>query len=131
VSKAKKQVALEEPAGDVDNDAPDIPPALSEHEWAQWRAHRLNPVTMRVEASGFPTPPATLVKLIALMNDQLHDEDPRKLTRADAAMLRRAAEVIGAIESDDEATTRANGELFSQLHEHADVIESFLEPEST
>lgn len=113
----------------TDDDAPDIPPALSEQGWAAWRSERLNPVTMMREVSSSPPLADNLVTTIAIANAQLHDEDPRKLTREDAALLRRAAEIIGAIESDDEATQLANGDVFTRLHEHADVIESYVEPE--
>lgn len=120
---------------DSGDDAPDIPPVLSESEWLMWRHQRLSPVTMMREVSAFPPNPDNLCKTIAIANDQLHDEDPRKVFRREAiALLRLAAQSIdeGAPipEKEDDEAVRKRGELYSQLFELADAIESYLPKES-
>ncbi len=148
MSKTKKQAPPAEPETDEPEldealyDAPDIPPALSENEWAQWRAHRLNPVTMMVEATAFPTPPETLVKIIALAFGQLHDDDVRKIIRREhVTLLRALASRIGdepipaagnLLDPDDDSQVKAMkraSEEMGQLDELADAIESYLEPD--
>lgn len=136
MSKPKKQAV---DAVVETDDQPDIPPALSDHEWSQWRAHRLNPVTMMVEASAFPPPSTNLVKIIALANDQLHDEDPRKLRREHVKILR---EVIQKIDSDPVKVpsgqvgfttddVQPDIDRIDVLHELAEAIESYLSPEAS
>jgi hypothetical protein len=113
---------------DGTDESPDIAPALSDHEWAVWRGQRINPVTMLREVSGFAPNPDNLWKTIAITNDQLHEEDPRKFTRLDAEMLRKAAACVAAAQSEskDDEQSADLGELFSELHEFADVITSLL-----
>lgn len=128
MSKRKSQ----KPVIDHDDELPDIPPALSDYEWAAWRGQRLNPVTMMREVSGLAPIADNLWKSIAITNDQLHEEDPRKFTRREVAMLRIAAAAaqIAQGEGQGQADFEAYGELYSQLHEFADVIESLLPKET-
>lgn len=83
-----------------------------------------------------------LAALIALANAALHDEDPRKLRHWSVFVLRGAAkwidehmskevgefeEVTGSPTIDSKRFVPS--ELFSELHELADVIESYLPKE--
>lgn len=110
------------------DDAPDIAPALSDHEWAAWRGQRVNPVTMQREVSGFAPNPDNLWKTIAITNDQFHDEDPRKFCLRTIGMLQEAAMAVEATQGTetDIEKVRALGNLFSELHELSDVIASLL-----
>lgn len=117
--------------GTTIDDAPDIPPALSSHEWAAWRGQRVNPVTMQREVSAFAPNPDNLWKTIAIANDQLHDEDPRKMLPRTVDMLRDAAKLIAIAQEDatDDDHRATLGTLYSELHEFADVIASLLPQE--
>ena len=112
----------------------DIPPALTPNEWANITKLTADALRRYVDLSQEVGRPHAA---IAILNDELHDEDPRKLTRAHVALLRRAAELIGrpsalrqfAAPSDAAPTVAAvvaQGEFYSQLLELADVIESYL-----
>lgn len=132
MSKRKTHAAGAPPVVERDDESSDIVPALSSHEWAAWRGQRVNPVTMMREVSAHRPIADTLWKSIAITNDQLHDEDPRKFTRQEVAMLRAAATAaeIAEREQSDPAKSDAYGELYSKLHEFADVIESLLPMET-
>lgn len=117
----------------------DIPPALTPNEWANVAKLAADALRRYVDLSQEVGRPHAA---IAILNDELHDEDPRKLTRETAAAIRRAAEMIGAPSmlryfagASDTAPTvaavTAQGELYSQLLELADVIESYLAPRDT
>lgn len=121
MSKSKPAPA---PAAETSSD---IPAALSAAEWHAWRTERLNPVTLMREVSAFAPNPDALWKAIAIANDQLHDEDPRKLTHDVVTALRAAAEALPE-EGYNEA--RGASTKYSRLHDLADVIESLLPPEA-
>jgi hypothetical protein len=126
--KSVSQATMDDRNAAVDEASSDIAPALSEHEWTVWRGQRINPVTMLREVSGFAPNADNLWKTIAITNDQLHDDDPRKFTRRWPQLLRQAAAAVGiaqAAETDD-WQKNALGELYSELHESADVIASLL-----
>lgn len=83
---AKAESIIREMIDEPDDDEPDIPPALSEVDWAQ-----------------IPDAESALVMLnddrdvpavIALANAALHDEDPRKIRREHVELLRKAAALI-------------------------------------
>ena len=106
----------------------DIPAALSTIEWHAWRTERLNPVTMMRDVSTFAPNPDVLCKAIAIANDQLHDDDPRKLTADVVIALRAAADALPQ-EGYNEATGAQT--KYSRLHDLADVIESYLPGDAT
>lgn len=126
MSKRKSQPAS---VDRVEDESSDIAPALSEHEWAAWRGQRLNPVTMQREVSAFAPLADNLWKTIAVANDQLDDEDPRKLCLRTIGMLQEAAMAVEALQKTepDIEKVKALGALFSDLHEFSDVIESLLD----
>jgi hypothetical protein len=123
----------------IAEDASDIPPALSDGEWGMWRHQRVNPVTMQREVSTHPPIADNLVKTIAIANDQLHAQDPRKLTRDTVGVLRRAAALADlktpeiTDENKDDPDTICSledySDLFMELHALADVVESIMPPE--
>lgn len=140
MSKAKRTTTLTDQSGNgrdasqtdpdaqptVVDESTDIPAALSPAEWHAWRTERLNPVTLMREVSAFAPNPDALWKAIAIANDQLHDDDPRKLTHDVVTALRAAAEALPE-EGYNEATGAST--KYSRLHELADVIESLLLPD--
>ena len=101
----------------------DIPPALSPEEWQQ-RATTDRAVGMHVNDFGFVVSGSRLgshavvvgrdvSEVIALANDAMNDEDPRKFTWAQVGRLRGIADTLG----DDGAEF---------LHDLADVVSSYL-----
>jgi hypothetical protein len=94
---------------------------------------------MQREVSTHPPIADNLVKTIAIANDQLHAQDPRKLTRDTVGVLRRAAALadlktpeITDENKDDPDTIRSledYSDLFMELHALADVVESIMPPE--
>lgn len=136
MSKAKK-ATMPDALSVATDDTPDIAPALSEQEWHAWRTHRLNPVTMLCEVGMFAPNADNLVKTIAIAFDQIHDEDARKIVRPETiTMLRLSAKSLEWLGTADLATTpdedaiQKRAELFSQLHELADALQSYLSPEA-
>lgn len=116
------------------DDQPDIRPALSQFEWRDWRTQRLNPVTMLREVSAFPANADNLVKTIAISNDQLHNEDPRKFRRDQVRVLREVIEMIDSaparVPAGQLGTTiddiQPDLDRMDVLHELAEAIESYL-----
>lgn len=116
----------------------DIRPALDVAEWLLWRSQRINPVTMMREIGMMPPAPDNLVKTIAIANDQLHDDDPRKFRLDHVELLLSAAQFIdqntpelkgdGSDEPLTVETVRIRGEAVSALDELAQIIDRLLPP---
>jgi hypothetical protein len=112
----------------------DIPPALTPNEWANITKLTADALRRYVDLSQEVGRPHAA---IAILNDELHDEDPRKLAREHVALLRSVAEhfatTIPELRSGASDTTVAEvaalSEQYSQLLELADVIESYLPPD--
>jgi hypothetical protein len=134
-----REDAREDSDGLDDLEASDIRPALALGEWELWRHQRVNPVTLYREIGGRPPIPDNLVKTIAIANDQLPDEDPRKFTRSTLELLRRAAALADLRAPDVTAENQLDGatiekleaysDLFAELHAFADVLEALLPPD--
>lgn len=117
------------------DDESDIPPALTPSEWSRAAAHAKSTDDGRLTMVSMAWTVQRHEAVIALANAALHAEDPRKLTRETIALLRRAAEHISETQkmfADPKGQTVADavadGELYSQIHELADAIESYLPP---
>jgi len=118
----------------------DIGPALTPDEWARIFAHadktldaaKADAFLAYLTRQGFAGNPHAAVALIAMANAGLHDEDPRKFTRETVRDIRSAAI---AVEDAADAQMPEDGtelhDLFTRLHELADVIESYLPPEAS
>ncbi len=124
----------------MSDDAPDIPPALTEQEWgAEVRSVMSGKGPMLVSIPGalvfsngpYELPVASfrnandIAAIIALANEQLRQfDDPRAFTHDVVKLLR---EVADAYEHD---TAGLGDDRFSRVHEFADALESMLPPES-
>jgi hypothetical protein len=94
-----------------------IEPVLSAKEWDDAR-NRVSELELRA-ARG------QLESVIALANDELDDNDTRKITRKRIAMLRAAADIV-----DRESVTPSDDPLAIGLEQWADALESYLPPEA-
>lgn len=130
-----------------DDDAPDIPPALSAREWQrlQFQGPAFNvfvdgAVGLIVSDGAEPVEADSVKKiaaLIALANEALRRfDDPRAVLRQHVALLRLAAKSLewhGVAdlmpEPEEEALYREADLLPSRLHEFADALESMLPPQ--
>jgi hypothetical protein len=141
-----------------DDEAPDIPPALSEDEWFTGReltgGYRAivgpnNALTItrgdgRREETVLEIQDVNeLAAIIALANLAINPEDPRKFRREHVSLIREAAELLAGgvlpaaeIAAIEPTTVEAQaifeaGEHYSRLHELADVLESYVPNELT
>jgi len=86
------------------------------------------------EVSAFPANADNLVKTIAISNDQLHNEDPRKFRRDQVRVLREVIEMIDSaparVPAGQLGTTiddiQPDLDRMDVLHELAEAIESYL-----
>lgn len=128
---------------DQNDDAPDIPPAVSAANWASLDAPRVRTspaVRIRVEndAGGYPQLTLTtkdgseicfrdvsdLAVLLAFVNHVLIEkDDPRSFTHAIVEHLRKAADVV-----EQEAFRPEERDRALALLEFADALESMLPP---
>jgi len=131
-----------------DEKTTDIPPALSDEQWARGeyrtisvratlQGQSLEIVDREIHEPGIADV-SDAAALVALLNELLRRfDDPRAVTRQHVDMLRAAAFRIEQIIPTDidrqwrEEKSSANRETRSQLLELADVFESYLPPESS
>lgn len=122
-----------------DDDAPDIPPALSEKEWGDLFAYDRRTTIMIMGADSDKrelslaggghnvriSDADDLAALVALANEMLRRfDDPRAILRGHVTLLR---EVADAYEHD---TAGLDDDRSARVHEFADALESYLPPET-
>lgn len=127
----------------MENDAPDIPPALSESEWENEAAivgglgvrirHTIpNQPTLEISSvdGRIATPVLhsiadtnSIAALIALANAAMNDEDPRKITRETVDTLRQMRALLHGVGM---GVDPEGGRTF--VAELADALESLLPP---
>lgn len=144
-------------ANEAEDDAPDIPPALSETEWLSGRAKRetFTQFTLRdvpetvanggsivsggcvlgiADSAGVisVSDSDALAALIALANEALRRmDDPRAIRREHVALLRQSSDALENHHVDLYVPTDSDHEpepVSSALLEFADAIESYLQP---
>ena len=134
---------------DDQHDAPDIPPALSESEWAAEtvpmpdtkasRTFRAQTTIggLSIDGQIHIRDVNDLAALIALANAAMNDEDPRKFRRDQVTNLRLIAGAIASEHSENEQGIDAKGDptlcmhcAAEALHELADALESYLPPQT-
>jgi hypothetical protein len=127
---SKRDRVVDEP------DQSDIPPALTATEWANIARLSDDHRRLFVNAAQDADRPHAV---IAMLNDALHDEDPRKLTPEQIALLRYVAGTVETLLTvpirDMSLSVAAQdaldwSERYSQLLELADVLASYLPPEA-